>query len=371
MHLKTLSLLNFKNIAQARLSFGSGINALVGDNGAGKTNIVDAIYYLAMSKSMVVMTDGQSVRHGEDFFVVDGEFESDKKRRECVICSFSKRSNGGKVLKRNGKAYDKLSEHVGLIPIVVVSPQDSYLIHDVAEERRRFLNAFISQMDSQYLSSLMRYNSLLQLRNKVLKTNSDESMLAIYDTQMGSYADYIYAKRREVIDRMEPLVGEYYSRLSGDRERVTITYKSTLNESSFLDLMQSSRAKDLANEYTTSGIHRDDLTLQIGGYPLRKYGSQGQQKSFLIALKLAQFSIASQFRGEHPILLLDDLFDKLDGQRVEQLIRLVSKDDFGQIFITDCNKEHLETILNKAVEEYTIINVSQGTIDEQASNETI
>lgn len=364
MYLKTLSLLSFKNIAQARLTFGSGINALVGDNGAGKTNIVDAIYYLSMSKSMVVMTDGQSVRHGEDFFVLDGEFESDEKRRECVVCSYNKRPNSGKVLKRNGKVYDKLSEHVGLIPIVVVSPQDSSLIHDAAEERRRFLNAFISQMDSQYLNSLMRYNSLLQLRNKILKTNADESILSIYDSQMAIYADYIYAKRRDVVTQMEPLVGEYYALLSGDRESVSVSYKSTLAESSFIDLMQSTRAKDMVCEHTTAGVHRDDLVLQIGGYPLRKYGSQGQQKSFLIALKLAQFTLASRFRGERPILLLDDLFDKLDAQRVEQLIRLVSSDDFGQIFITDCNRDHLEVILSKAVENYSIYNVSQGEIEE-------
>ncbi len=366
MYLKTLSLINFKNIERTHLTFCPEINALVGDNGAGKTNIVDAIHYLSLSKSMVVMTDRQSVRHEEEFFVIDGEFCSDEERRNNVVCTFSRqKAKGVKTLKNNGKEYERLSDHVGVIPVVVVSPQDSELITDAAEERRRFLNQFISQMDSAYLNALMRYNALLVQRNRVLKVGTDDSMLGIYDLQMEPHATLIHQKRNEIIGKMQPLVEQYYAMLSGDRESVSLGYKSELNESSFLQLMISQRQKDMVNEHTSSGVHRDDLILKIGGYPLRKYGSQGQQKSFLIALKLAQYTIASQYRGERPILLLDDLFDKLDAQRVEQLIKLVSTKEFGQIFITDCNREYLERILSEAIVSYKLFEVTNGEVTEK------
>ncbi|MFI3327623.1 MAG: DNA replication and repair protein RecF [Rikenellaceae bacterium] len=364
MYLKHLSLLNFKNIAQAQFDFSSGINGLVGDNGAGKSNVLDAIYYLSMCKSMLQLTDGQSVLHGEDFFVADGSYKSRDKRIDVVSCTFSKQKSAGKIMKRNGKEYERLADHVGFVPIVVVSPYDSVLISDSAEERRRFINQLISQFDANYLNALIRYNALLLQRNKVLKSGADESMLALYDEQMMPYAKTLEKVRRESVEELLPLVCSYYEVLSGGRESVEISYKTQLSdEVSFVELMQQSRQRDIVNGFSSAGVHRDDLLFTIDdGKPLRKFGSQGQQKSFLVALKLAQYQLMSRVKGEHPILLLDDLFDKLDRGRVEQLIRLVSGDDFGQIFISDCNRERLQLVLDKADTKYSIFNIEKGAV---------
>ncbi len=367
MYLKTLSLLNFKNVAEARLEFSESINALVGDNGAGKTNVIDAIHYLSLAKSMMVMTDRQSVRHEAPFFVVDGSFVTDEGSAEGVVCSFSRQqAKGVKSLKRNGKEYERLSDHVGVVPVVVVAPQDVTLVYDGAEERRRFLNSFISQLDSLYLSSLIRYNATLTQRNTLLKSRGDESMLEIYDMQLVQSAEVIYAKRAEIIHAMQPLVDEYYKILSGEQEQVSLHYSSKLAETPFSELLLEARDRDRAMEYTTVGVHRDDLDLKIEGFPLRKYGSQGQQKSFLIALKLAQYRIVSQLRGERPILLLDDLFDKLDSGRVERLLQIVASDEFGQIFITDCNCTRLESILSSSPTPYSLYTVEGGKIEQRS-----
>ncbi|MDE5578706.1 MAG: DNA replication and repair protein RecF [Alistipes sp.] len=360
MRLKKLTLLNFKNIARQELSFCRGVNCLVGDNGAGKTNVVDAVYYLSMCKSSLPMTDTQSILHGAEGFLIDGQYLSDAEKNERIVCSFTRK--GGKVLKRNGKEYDRLADHVGLVPAVIVSPADYALISDAAEERRRYLNACISQLDRTYLSDVMRYNAVLAERNRLLKMQPDETMLAIYDGQLVEYGAKIHAARQAFAERLQPVVAEYYRTLSDDREQVELHYKSELSERPFDEILRAARQKDMINEYTTSGIHRDDLTLRIGGYPLRKYGSQGQQKSFLIALKLAQYAIVAEACGERPILLLDDLFDKLDAGRVEQLIRLVSDEAFGQIFITDCNPTRLKSILDKAGGEYALFTVADGEI---------
>ena len=352
MYLKKLVLINFKNIAQAEITLSERLNCFVGDNGAGKTNVLDAVYYLSMSKSALSMTDGQSVRHGEDFFVVEGTYAGDSGSNDTVNCSFLRRS--GKVLKLNGKEYDRMADHVGRFPVVMVSPQDSVLITDAAEERRRYLNAFLSQLDRDYLASLMRYNAVLAERNRFLKSSSDEQMLQIYDMQLADHAARIYERRRDIIERMRPLVAEFYRQLSDDREQVEIEYRSELASASMGELLLASRERDIVNGFTTSGVHRDDMSLRIGGYPLRKYGSQGQQKSFLMSLKLAQYRILAEVCGERPLLLLDDLFDKLDTSRVENLLTLVAGDDFGQIFITDCNRSRLETILSRAGEKYAL-----------------
>ncbi len=339
MYLRKLTLLNFKNIARGELAFGPGINCLVGDNGAGKTNLVDAVHYLSMCKSAFGMTDGQSIRHGEEFFLLEGHYTTDRAKSERVVCSFSRRS--GKLLKRNDKEYERLADHVGLIPAVVVSPADSVLISDAAEERRRFLNAFLSTLDRSYLASLMRYNAVLGERNRLLKMQPDETVLSIYDRQLVEHGEAIHARRRELVARLQ----------------------------SFETLLRNARQKDFANEFTTSGIHRDDLVLRIGGYPLRKYGSQGQQKSFLIALKLAQYAVLAEERNERPLLLLDDLFDKLDAGRVEQLLRLVAGDRFGQILITDCNPTRLRAILDRAGHPYRLYHVADGAaLDPQADD---
>lgn len=360
MYLKKLVLINFKNIAQAEITLSERLNCFVGDNGAGKTNVLDAVYYLSMSKSALTMTDGQSVRHGEDFFVVEGTYAGDSGLSDTVNCSFLRRS--GKVLKLNSKEYDRMADHVGRFPVVMVSPQDSVLITDAAEERRRYLNAFLSQLDRDYLASLMRYNAVLAERNRFLKSSSDEQMLQIYDMQLADHAARIYERRRDIIERMRPLVAEFYRQLSGDREQVEIEYRSELASASMRELLLASRERDIVNGFTTSGVHRDDMSLRIGGYPLRKYGSQGQQKSFLMSLKLAQYRILAEVCGERPLLLLDDLFDKLDTSRVENLLTLVAGDDFGQIFITDCNRSRLETILSRAGEKYALFTVEGGDI---------
>lgn len=360
MYLKKLVLINFKNIAQAEITLSERLNCFVGDNGAGKTNVLDAVYYLSMSKSALTMTDGQSVRHGEDFFVVEGTYAGDSGLSDTVNCSFLRRS--GKVLKLNGKEYDRMADHVGRFPVVMVSPQDSVLITDAAEERRRYLNAFLSQLDRDYLASLMRYNAVLAERNRFLKSSSDEQMLQIYDMQLADHAARIYERRRDIIERMRPLVAEFYRQLSDDREQVEIEYRSELASASMGELLLASRERDIVNGFTTSGVHRDDMSLRIGGYPLRKYGSQGQQKSFLMSLKLAQYRILTEVCGERPLLLLDDLFDKLDTSRVENLLSLVAGDGFGQIFITDCNRSRLETILSRAGEKYALFMVEGGDI---------
>lgn len=360
MILDTLSILNFKNIGEEQLRLSRGINCFVGDNGAGKTNILDAVHYLSLARSMHTITDSQSVRHNEEGFIVDGLFRHDDDRIEQVVCAYARR--GGKTLKRNGKEYDKLSDHVGHFPVVVVSPADTSLISDSAEERRRYLNRFISQIDRSYLAALMRYNTALQERNKLLKTSPAEDMLLIYDTMLAAAADVIFRRRTEVIERMLPLVRSYYSLLSEDREEVGIEYRSELQTAPLMELLLAARQKDFINEHTTSGVHRDDMVLTISDHPLRKYGSQGQQKSFLIALKLAEHTILADHVGERPMLLLDDLFDKLDMRRVAQLLKLVGGDDFGQILITDCNKHRLEYTLSEAQADYQLFHITEGHV---------
>ena len=360
MRLKKLLLINFKNLPQAEITLADGINCFVGDNGAGKTNILDAVHYLSMSKSAFTMTDGQSVHHGEEFFVTEGSYLTDTGAMELVNCSFSRK--GGKVLKRNGKEYERIADHVGGFPVVISSPRDTELIMDAAEERRRYLNSFISQLDRAYLASMMRYNTVLAERNKFLKMSSDEDMLQIYDMQLAEHGTRVYERRKEIIERMQPMVAEYYSTLSEDREQVEMEYRSELEQMPLSEVLLRNRERDIVNQFTTAGVHRDDIIFRIGGYPLRKYGSQGQQKSFLIALKLAQYRLLAEATGEKPILLLDDLFDKLDLGRVEKLLTIVGGDDFGQILITDCNKLRLESTLERADKEYSLFMVEGGDV---------
>ena len=358
MRLDTLSIIDFKNIGDQRIELSPEINCFVGDNGAGKTNILDAVHYLAMARSMSTITDSQCMMHGKESFLIDGRFTADNERIETILCSYSRR--GGKTLKRNGKEYDKLSDHVGHIPIVVVSPADTALISDSAEERRRYINRFISQIDRAYMNALIRYNAAIMERNKLLKNSPSEEMLLIYDSMLSASAEVIYERRNATVERLRPLVESYYALLSEERENIGITYKSELCETPLMELLQQSRQKDIVNEYTTSGIHRDDIVFSIGGYPLRKFGSQGQQKTFLVALKLAEYTLLARHAGAKPILLLDDLFDKLDMRRVAQLLKLTGGDSFGQILITDCNKHRLQHTLSEAGVEYKLINIING-----------
>jgi DNA replication and repair protein RecF len=363
MKLCRLTLVDFKNIASAVPEFSAGLNCFVGENGAGKTNVLDAVHYLATGRSSLGMTDRQNVRHGAEFFVVEGEYTADGGHNLDVSCSFA--PSAGKKVKCNGKEYERLSDHVGVVPAVMVSPSDSFLISDAADERRRWLNAFASQLDREYLNALVRYNAVLAERNHLLKQQFNPGHLEIldlFDRQLADYGAKIHARREEIISRLQPLVGECYARLSDDREQVELRYRSELNDRDFTKALAASREKDLINQFTTSGIHRDDVVMRIGGHPLRKYGSQGQQKSFLIALKLAQFALVREALCETPILLLDDLFDKLDTGRVERLIELVDTDRFGQIFISDCNRARLEAILQKGGREYSIFELSDGVV---------
>ncbi len=361
MQLAKLTLLDFKNIASADMEFGRGINCLVGENGAGKTNVLDALHYLSVGRGAMGLTDAQSVRHGGDFFLADGAYVTDAQKHEQIVCSYSR--EGGKVLKRGGKEYERLSDHMGVVPLVVVFPSDVFLVSDAAEERRRYLNGFISQLDRPYLDAIIRYNNVLSQRNRLLKEPCPpEEMLEVLDMQLADYGQRVFEKRGEVVGRMAPLVARYYAALSDDRERIELSYRSELAETPFPQLLAGSRERDRACRFSTCGVHRDELVMRIGGYPLRKYGSQGQQKSFLVALKLAQYQLLKETTGEHPILLLDDLFDKLDVQRVARLIDLVSTGDFGQIFITDCNKLRLEGILERTGEPYVLFEVADGVI---------
>ena len=362
MNLRRLSLVNFKNIRETELEFCAKLNCLVGDNGTGKTNLIDAVHYLSMCKSAFNLTDGQSVCHDADFFLLDGRYTVGENREE-ITCGFKK--GGAKVLKRNGKEYEKLSEHIGLLPVVLVSPSDTSLIHESGEDRRKFLNALLSQLDKTYLLNLIRYNRLLAERNKLLKqpySGNFTEILEVLDMRLADTGTRIHDRRRELVETLAPVVGKYYAVLSGDREQVDISYKSELNETPLEELLRAACEKDRLLQHTTVGPHRDDIRMKIGGWPLRKYGSQGQQKSFLVALKLAQFEVIESHCGCKPILLLDDIFDKLDMERVERLIRLVSDERFGQIFITDSNKVRLDGILESLAQDFRLFTVTDGII---------
>ncbi len=365
MYLERLNIINFKNIASASLSFGDKLNCFTGDNGAGKTNLLDAVHYLSLGKSALQVTDRQSMRRTTDFFMVDGTFRCPEERFEKVVCSYT--ANGGKVLKRNDKEYAKLLDHVGLFPSVLVSPADTVLIQN-SEERRRYLNALLSQLDREYLTTLVRYNNVLSQRNKLLKNPLNATsyeILDILDAQLCGCGKVIYEKRKELIGRLAPVTADYYRLISDGREPVELTYDSALSETPFDELLLAARVKDGVNGFTSVGIHRDDMGMWLQEQPIRKFGSQGQQKSFLIALKLAQFDLLAERKGEKPILLLDDIFDKLDMQRVENLIALVSQNKFGQIFITDANKVRLASILDRITQNHRLFDVAGGEVFSQ------
>lgn len=365
MRLEKLSLLNFKNIAECQLLPSEGINCIVGSNGAGKTNVVDAIHYLSMSKSSLAMTDGQSVRHGEPFFMLSGDYTTDGDMGVTVTCGFEK--GKGKVLKFCGKEYERLADHIGVVPVVMVSPADGALVSESADERRRWLNAFLSQLDHTYLDATMRYNRLLAERNTMLKQGEMllPELLDVIDERMAEQGERVAAARREVLERLAPLTERLYGEIAAECESVCLAYRSELNSAPLLDILRANRQKDLIMGFTSAGVHRDDVTMTIGGYPLRKFGSQGQQKSFLLALKLAQYKLLHERLGERPLLLLDDLFDKLDEQRLQKLIHLTSSEEFGQVFITDCNHERIVSVLKQSGREFRLFAVADGEVTQE------
>ena len=357
--LKKLSLLNYKNIAENSFEFESKINAIVGKNGIGKTTILDAIYHLAVGKSYFNPLSTQNIKHGEEFFVIDGIFEKEK-RSEQIICSYKKAQK--KILKRNGKIYEKFSEHIGLIPIVIISPSDTDLIIEGSETRRKFIDNVISTFDSTYLNTLINYQKTLQQRNALLKYFAlnqvfDADNLSIYNEQLSEFGQLIFTKRKDFLEKFIPVFQELYEVISENAEKVTIEYESQLYDENLDNLLTQNLQKDRIMQYTTCGIHKDDVLFNIAGFPVKKFGSQGQQKSFLIALKLAQFDFIKKQTKTLPILLFDDIFDKLDAFRVQQIVNMVNDDVFGQIFISDTHPERTENIIKQTHKSYKIFNI--------------
>lgn len=364
MWLKNLTLLNFKNYNTADLSFSKTVNAFVGNNGAGKTNLLDAIHYLCLCKSYFNPIDSQQIKTGEDLFLVQGDFDRDDKK-EKISCGLKR--NQKKSFKRNKKEYDKLADHIGLFPVVMISPYDINLIMDGSEERRRFIDNVISQTDSRYLDQLITYNKHLLNRNALLKQVAatrtlDVALLQILDEQLINSGNAIFEKRKQFLLDFIPLFDKHYRFLTNDAEQVSLTYQSQLNEQNFEKLLAQSIEKDRILERTTTGIHKDELQFEIAGMPMKKFGSQGQQKSFLIALKLAQYSYLQKFKNFKPLLLLDDIFDKLDTHRIHKLMEMVSHQDFGQIFITDANKARVEAVFNEIAVEIDLFEVNEGGV---------
>jgi len=369
MYLRKISLTNFKNYAQAELEFCPRINCFVGNNGVGKTNILDAIHYLSLTKSFFNNVDSFNVRHDEDFFLIQGLFERSENEEDNIFCSFHKQ----KVMKRNGREYQKLSDHVGKYPVVMISPADSGLISEGSEERRRFLNKIISQYNPGYLDAVLKYNKALAQRNKLLKdfnsgSGFDEEMISIWDSQLVRYGKLIYSERDVLVKELIPVFREYYSLVSNQSELVTLNYRSHLGEGDFYESLKAAVSRDRYLEYTSIGIHKDDLVFGMNGHSVKTLGSQGQQKSYLVALKLAKFDYIKRKSGFKPILLLDDIFDKFDADRVSQIIRLVGNHRFGQIFITDTHQSRLQEILNSVEADYRLFRIGHQGIDEVIQN---
>lgn len=359
MYLKRILISNFKNIEEAHFEFSRKINCISGNNGEGKTNLLDAIYYLSMTKSFFSSTDAYTFKFGEDAAAVNGSYVNDDCTEDSI--SIGIKREGEKVVKKNAKVYKRIAEHIGQFPIVMVSPADTVLVNGSGEERRKFLTLILSQIDKEYLKRMQSYNQLLLQRNKLLKMlNLSGELLETIDFQMSVHADYIYRKRDELCRNLVERVKDYYSALSGSKEEISLEYMSDLQEGSLETLLESNREKDFFLKFTSVGIHKDDIEFSMNGMPLKKCGSQGQQKSFLVALKLAQFEIMKNLHGTAPILLLDDVFDKLDMQRVEYLLQLVASDAFGQIFISDSNKVRMANIVGRFTSECSSFEVTNG-----------
>ena len=369
MILRKLSILNYKNIAEATLELSPKMNCFIGRNGMGKTNVLDAIYYLSFCRSAGNPIDSQVIRHEEPFFMLEGEYADSlaysDERLEMISVAMKRGTK--KHFKRNKKEYKRLSEHIGLIPLVVVAPSDTLLIEGTSEERRRLMDMVISQYDRSYIDALSRYNNAHQQRNTLLKMEDvepDPLLMQLWEKQMAESGEVLYQKRKAFVDELIPVFQDYYQRISGGQERVGLSYVSHCQRGPLLEVIQRDRMKDRAVGYSLHGVHRDDLEFTLDGHPMRREGSQGQNKTYVIALKLAQFDFLKRTASQTtPLLLLDDIFDKLDAERVEQIVRLVSSDSFGQIFITDTNRDHLDQILRNSALDYRIFHVENGEIN--------
>ncbi len=362
MTLSHLSILNYKNIGQAELDFSPGINCFLGSNGEGKTNVLDSIYFLSFTKSATNTIDAMNIRHGEELLMLKGEYDLNGVP-ETVSCGMKLHQK--KIFRRGDKVYKRMADHIGLLPLILVSPNDQELILGGSEERRRFLDSVISQYTPSYLSTLQRYNKALQQRNSLLKLEGEPQieLLEVYEQIMSEYGECIYNERRKFIEEFVPVFQSYYEKISSSKENIGIRYTSHCERGDLLEVIQRDRHKDLAVGYSLHGIHKDDIVMTLNGFPLKKEGSQGQTKSYLISLKLAQFNFLKE-TGSHtkPLLLLDDIFDKLDSERVGNIVELVSTEDFGQIFITDTNRENMDRILSSSEGSYKIFHVKGGTI---------
>ena len=363
MILNRLSIFNYKNISSAELDFVPKLNCLVGMNGEGKTNVLDVIHFLSLAKSSTTSMDSQAIMHGQELMSIQGEYEHEDGTHETIHCGLKKGQK--KVLRRGKKAYRRIADHIGLIPLIMVSPADQWLIAGGSEERRHFLDIVISQYNHTYLDALVRYNKALQQRNTLLKQEEepDDELMALLEEEMARVGTYIYEERKRYVELFIPTFQSFYSLISQEKEQVSLTYSSHGERGDLLEVIRRDRAKDRAVGYSLHGTHRDDLQMMLGGFPIKREGSQGQNKTFLIALKLAQFDFLKQ-TGSHtsPLLLLDDIFDKLDATRVQQIIKLVNGDHFGQIFLTDTNREHLDHILSTTTSSYRLFQVKGGNI---------
>lgn len=362
MNLESIDLIQFKNHLKTTLKFSSELNCIVGLNGSGKTNILDGIHYLSLTKSAVQNSDTLNISHGQDFFVIKGNLQIEDKALE-VRCTFE--AGKKKLIYQNGKALDKTSEHVGLIPLVLIAPDDTELIKGGSEGRRKFFDGLISQLDHPYLDQLIRYHHFLKQRNALLKQFSetgrrDLTLLGSYDQELIRLSMILAKRRAELLQQMALMLQDHYSEISSGQEVVSVNYETEALRSDFSDYFQSLRQKDLATKNSNAGIHKDDYDFLIGEHSIRKIGSQGQQKSFIIALKLAQFQIFEEAKGEKPLLLLDDIFDKLDDERISKLMELISKGTFGQIFLTDARPERSKGILGKLDAEVFYFEVEKG-----------
>ena len=389
MILQRLSLLNYKNVEQADLSLSPKLNCFIGDNGEGKTNVLDAIYFLSLCKSTTTSIDSLCIRHGEEFAVLQGVYEREDGSTEDIYCGIKRGQK--KVVRRNKKAYKRLTEHIGLVPLVIVSPLDADLIAGGSDERRRFMDVVISQYDRTYMEALLNYNKALQQRNALLKMvadmpsptvpgspsapspftapvdsvagSPDPDLLSLWEEEMARHGEILFRARAAYIEEFVPIFQRIYSEISQGKETVGLQYVSHAQRGALLGVIQSGRAKDLIMGYSLHGVHKDELEMTLGGFPIKREGSQGQNKTFLIALKLAQFDFLRRTGSRTtPLLLLDDIFDKLDAERVEQIVRLVSGSGYGQIFITDTNRDHLDRILSHIESDYKLFHVKGGVV---------
>ena len=368
MNLSLISLVNYKNHENLKLKFSKNINCFLGYNGVGKTNLLDAIHYLSFCKSYFKNNENLNIKHGENFFMINGDYYDSNNDKKSVKISFI---NNKKIFSFNNKKYVKLSNHIGKIPLIIITPLDTNVIIGGGEDRRRFFDKFLSQYDQTYIHNLISYNNALRQRNNILKNNnfSDPDLLNSYDLQLVNYGNKVFERRKKFIKEITGTVQKYYEVISTKNEIVDIAYKSQLASTNFKNLLVDNRKKDFILKHTSCGIHRDDFDFKIDGFLLKKTGSQGQQKSFLISLKFAYFELLKKILNIKPILLLDDIFDKLDLLRVKQIIKILNEKEFGQIFISDTSKERIDSVLSKVeIQSKYFIIKKNGIIDEELKN---